>query len=154
MPEFKIIVRKNERRLDLFEGENLRKTYLVALGSCPLGAKEVEGDGKTPEGKYYIFTKNRKSKFHLSLAISYPSPEDAEFGRSKGLISGKELAEITAADELRAKPPQKTGLGGEIYIHGGGIDGDWTEGCIAMADEDISELFDLVERGTTVEIFQ
>ena len=153
MPDFKIIIRKRERRLDLFESEILRETYAIALGSCPLGAKEVEGDGKTPEGKYYVFAKNPASKFHLSLALSYPSPEDANMGLAKGLINSEEYSEFIAAGNGLAKPPQKTRLGGEIYIHGGGIDGDWTQGCIAMTDEDVTELFGLVERGTKVEIY-
>jgi murein L,D-transpeptidase YafK len=153
MQKFKIIIKKSERRLELFEGESLRKGYAIALGSCPLGAKETEGDGKTPEGGYYVFTKNPKSKFHLSLAVSYPSPEDAESGLAKGLISHDEYSQLVAAEKTSARPPQKTRLGGEIYIHGGGIESDWTEGCIAMTDDDISELFGLVERGTRVEIY-
>jgi murein L,D-transpeptidase YafK len=153
MPVFKIVIRKSERRLELFEGEDLRKAYPIALGSCPLGSKEVEGDGKTPEGEYYVFTKNPESKFRLSLAISYPSPVDAEIGLAKGLITVEEYSELIAAGNSFARPPQKTRLGGEIYIHGGGIEGDWTEGCIALSDDDISELFSVVERGTRVEIY-
>lgn len=153
MSELKIIIRKSERRLELFEGDNLRRSYAIALGSCPLGAKETEGDGKTPEGEFYVFTKNPKSKYHLSLALSYPSPVDATSGLAKGLISAEEHAELIAAGKALAKPLQKTRLGGEIYIHGGGIDGDWTEGCIAMSNDDISELFHLIERGTKVEIY-
>lgn len=150
---FKIIIKKSDRRLELFEGETLRKAYPIALGSCPLGAKETEGDGKTPEGEYYVFTKNPKSKFHLSLAVSYPSPVDAKSGLAKGLISAEEYSDLIASENASARPPQKTRLGGEIYIHGGGIESDWTEGCIALSDEDISELFGLVERGTRVEIY-
>ena len=153
MPDLKIVIRKSERRLELLEDGKLHRSYRIVLGSCPTGGKEIEGDGRTPEGEFYIFTKNPKSKYHLSLAISYPSPEVAKRGLKVGLISQGEFDEIAAAKETISKPPQKTALGGEIYIHGGGIDGDWTEGCIALDDEDMSELFGLVERGTKVEIF-
>ena len=153
MPEFKIVIKKSARRIELLEGDKLYRRYPIVLGSCPTGGKEIEGDGKTPEGEFYVFTKNPKSKYHLSLAVSYPSSEDAKRGLESGLISQGEFEEIIAAKETISKPPQKTALGGEIYIHGGGVDGDWTEGCIALADHDMSELFELGERGTKVEIY-
>lgn len=153
MPQLKIIIRKSDRRLELLEGEQLRKAYRIALGSCPFGNKEVEGDHRTPEGEFYIFTKNPKSKFHLSLGISYPSPKDAKRGLESGLISQEEFAKIVAAGSVMGKPPQNTPLGGEIYIHGGGVDGDWTKGCIALDNQDIAELFELVQRGAQVEIY-
>ena len=138
--------------MEVIECREVLKSYRIALGTNPIGDKEVEGDGKTPEGEFYIFTKNPTSKFTLSLGISYPSPEDAERGLEKGLITNEEFAEILSASQAVVKPPQKTALGGEIYIHGGGTDGDWTRGCIALAENDIRELFDLIDRGTRVEI--
>jgi len=152
MTSTSIIVRKSERRLDLIRDGELRKIYRIALGPSPIGDKQVEGDGKTPEGEFYIFTKNPRSKFTLSLGLSYPSRKDAERGLAAGLISNDEYADILAALREGLKPPQKTALGGEIYIHGGGLAGDWTKGCIAMADDDIRELFEQVERGDTVTI--
>jgi murein L,D-transpeptidase YafK len=148
----RIDIRKNARRLELYDGDRLVKSYSIVLGSAPSGKKEIEGDGKTPEGKFYIFTKNPKSKFHLSLGISYPSAEDADRGLEHGLISREEYDSINSSVGNKKAPPQKTKLGGEVYIHGGGTAGDWTEGCIALKNEDIAELFDTVPVGTPVTI--
>ena len=112
----------------------------------------AEGDGRTPEGDFYIFAKNPESRFHLSLAVSYPSKKDAARGLAAGLINEAEYAEIVHADATGGRPPQKTGLGGEIYIHGGGIDGDWTEGCVALENNEIEEIFALIPIGTKVTI--
>jgi len=142
--EPRIIIRKADRTLDLFDGKALVRSYPIVLGFDPAGDKGREGDGKTPEGEFYIFTKNPESKFYLSLGISYPSVEDAERGLRDGLISSAEHRAILDAVAAKRMPPQKTALGGEIYIHGGGLEGDWTEGCIAMKNEDIRELFDAV----------
>jgi murein L,D-transpeptidase YafK len=125
--------------MQLMAGEKVIKTYKVALGNQPVGAKERQGDGKTPEGKYLINWKNPKSQFHLSLHISYPN----------------------AADRARAK---KLGVnpGGDIFIHGVGKTfgwlgaqhrlSDWTLGCIAVTNEEIEEVYALVRIGTAVEI--
>lgn len=147
-----LLVRKFDRKLELYDAGKLVKTYSIALGSQPKGDKEVEGDGKTPEGKFYIFTKNPRSKFHLSLGISYPSTDDADRGLKDRHITPKEHNEIVNAIEARKMPPQKTALGGEIYIHGGGTLTDWTDGCIALADADIEELFNVILVGSEVEI--
>lgn len=148
----RIIVKKGERVLQLFDGEKLIKTYKIALGFAPEGDKEKEGDGKTPEGEFYIFTKNAKSKFYLSLGVSYPSIDDAERGFQSNLIGKKEHDEIIAAVNAKKTPLQKTKLGGEIYIHGGGAKGDWTFGCVALEDEDMKEIFDAVSVGAIVKI--
>jgi murein L,D-transpeptidase YafK len=148
----RIVIKKGARLLELYDGENLIRSYKIVLGFAPAGDKEREGDGKTPEGEFYLFTKNSKSRFHLSLGISYPSKDDAERGLEAGLVSRSEHGEIVAAIERRAAPPQKTALGGEIYIHGGGIESDWTEGCIAMKNEEIEELYNAVPIGAKVTI--
>jgi murein L,D-transpeptidase YafK len=149
----RIEIRKAARTLSVFGGDALLKTYRVALGFSPSGDKEIEGDGKTPEGRFYIFTKNPESKFHLSLGISYPSIDDAERGLTNDLISQHEADSIVRSINENGKPMQKTKLGGEIYIHGGGVENDWTDGCIALKDNEIEELFELVSRGTFVDIF-
>ncbi len=146
----RIEISKSARRLELFDGERLVMGFAVSLGSKPEGDKTVEGDGRTPEGEFYIFTKNEESKFHLSLGLSYPNREDADRGLADEIISAEEYAEIVGAIESGAMPPQKTALGGEIYIHGGGCDSDWTEGCIAMENDEMSYLFSVVEKGTPV----
>lgn len=148
----RLVVHKTSRTLDVYDGLLLVKTYPIALGFAPDGDKEREGDGKTPLGTFYVFTKNPKSQFHLSLGLSYPSKEDAKRGLASGLISTVEHDAIVSAINAGKMPPQKTALGGEIYIHGGGTDSDWTWGCTALKNEDIEELFRAVEVGTPVEI--
>ncbi len=147
-----IVVKKSKRTLELFDGKRLVRTYKMVLGFTPTGNKEVEGDGRTPEGEFYVFTKNAESRFHLSLGVSYPAPDDAKRGLAKKLITAEEAAEIEKAIAEKGMPLQKTGLGGEIYIHGGGTDNDWTDGCVALKDEEITELFNAVPVGTTVRI--
>lgn len=148
----KILVKKKERKLEIFDGEKLIKSYDISLGFVPEGDKEIEGDGKTPEGEFYIFTKNPESLFFLSLGISYPNIEDAERGLKNGLISQADHDEIVKAINDKTMPPQKTKLGGEIYIHGGGCKADWTAGCMALENEKMQEIFNAVEVGTTVKI--
>src|SRR5215207_1710518 len=120
LAEPRIIVRKNARTLELYDGKRLLKTYTVVLGFAAVGDKEKEGDGKTPEGDFYVFTRNSQSKFHLSLGLSYPSISDAKRGLRDGTITPKEHDAIVSAIEKKEMPPQNTALGGEIYIHGGG----------------------------------
>lgn len=148
----RIVIRKKERSLEVYDGDRLVKTYAIALGFAPEGDKEREGDGRTPEGEFYVFTKNPKSQFHLSLGLSYPSKDDAKRGLANGLISVAEHDAIVSAINAGKMPPQKTALGGEIYIHGGGRDNDWTWGCTALKNEDIEEIFRSIEVGTKVEI--
>lgn len=147
-----LLVKKNERKLELRDGEKLIKTYDLALGFAPIGDKRRQGDGKTPEGEFYIFTKNPKSRFYLSLGVSYPSTDDAERGFREKLITEKERNRIIEAINERKTPLQNTSLGGEIYIHGGGALNDWTQGCVALANEDIKELFDVLPVGTKIVI--
>ncbi|MBK9155320.1 MAG: L,D-transpeptidase [Chloracidobacterium sp.] len=147
-----IVIRKSARVLELFDGDRLAHSFPVVLGFSPDLDKEREGDGRTPEGEYLIVVKNPESSFHLSLGINYPGPKDAEAGFAAGLITQAEYHEILDAAENRKLPPQKTALGGEIYIHGGGCDGDWTRGCIALDNSAMTELFDAVPVGTGVRI--
>lgn len=155
LPELKeprLIVKKKDRVLKVYDGDKFIRTYKIALGFTPAGDKEVEGDGKTPEGNFYIFTKNAESKFYLSLGVSYPSVDDAERGLKEGIISQEEHDAIIEAIKEKKMPPQNTKLGGEIYIHGGGRMLDWTAGCMALPDEEMKELFDAIPIGTPVEI--
>jgi murein L,D-transpeptidase YafK len=135
----RILIEKAKRALTLFEKNEPLKTYQVALGREPVGAKRREGDGRTPEGTYVIAGRKSDSAFHRALRISYPSEAD--------------LARARAAGE----PP-----GGDIMIHGlkNGLgwlgrlhtSSDWTEGCIAVTNEEIEEIWDAVPDGTPVEI--
>lgn len=145
-----IVIRKNARKLFLYDAERWIKTYKIALGFEPTGDKEREGDGRTPEGEFYIAVKNPKSKYFLSLGLNYPTPKHAAVGLSGDLISQIEYDEILKAHREMRLPNQKTRLGGEIYIHGGGTLWDWTEGCAALENEDVSEIFTVAEIGTKV----
>ena len=144
----RICIEKSARRLTLLgEKEEVLFACPVALGAHPIGPKEREGDGKTPEGDYFICLKKR-GKYGPSLGISYPSVEDAlRLGADEALL--RCIRERTAQ---RKRPPWGTPLGGEIYLHGGGTEGDWTAGCVALADADAESLYARVPLGTPVRI--
>jgi murein L,D-transpeptidase YafK len=148
----KIVIKKKARVLEVYDGVDLIKSYTVVLGFTPVGDKEREGHGKTPEGEFYIFTKNAKSRFHLSVGLSYPSMDVAVSCLTSGIITVQERDEIVRAIDAGKRPLQKTALGGEIYIHGGGVTSDWTDGCIALKNDDVEEIFNAVEVGTKVVI--
>lgn len=148
----RIMVRKSERKLELYSDNVLLKTYKVGLGLNPVADKKQEGDRCTPEGEFYIFTKNNKSAYYLSLGLSYPNAEDADRGLRDGLITKAEYGAIRAAIGKKKMPPQNTRLGGEIYIHGHGAGSDWTWGCVALENEDVREIYDAVSVGTPVTI--
>ena len=148
----RLLAEKSRRTLTVFSGGRPVKTYRIALGDSPVKPKEREGDGKTPEGTFYVCLKNSESRYHLSLGLSYPSAPDAERGVREKLISKREQREILDAVRHYRKPPWNTKLGGEIMIHGGGTKRDWTEGCLALSDHDVEELYPLIPLGTPVEI--
>lgn len=148
----RIVVMKGKRRMQLYSGGAVVRTYRIGLGLSPVADKVRQGDRATPEGEFYIFTKNNKSAFYLSLGISYPNLEDAERGLRDGLISRAQRDGIVRAIKRKATPPQNTRLGGDIYIHGNGAKSDWTWGCVALENVDMRELFDSVPVGTPVTI--
>lgn len=145
-------VRKTDRVLVVYSDGRPAKTYRMVLGSEPVGDKEREGDRRTPEGEFYVCTKNAQSQYHRSIGLSYPDAEDAERGLAAGLISKREHRTILDAVRHLKQPPWNTALGGEIMIHGGGVHTDWTAGCIALADTDIEEIFNALPLGTKVAI--
>jgi len=148
----RIVVYKRERKLELYSNKKLIRTYRVGLGFSPVNDKVREGDGATPEGDFYVFVKNNKSAYYLSLGISYPNVEDAERGLRDGLITTAQYNAIVEAHKKKTAPPQYTKLGGLIYIHGNGAKSDWTWGCIALENGQMKELFDAVSVGTPVTI--
>lgn len=151
--DLRIVVKKASRRLFLYDADNhLLKTYRIALGRQPTGAKREEGDGATPEGEYYVTHGNPRSHFHLSLGLSYPNADDARSGLSRGAITKAEQESIADAIARHATPPQHTRLGGDIFLHGGGASTDWTAGCIALENADIDDLFQRVPVGAHVTI--
>ena len=148
----RIVVYKSERKLELYSDQTLLRTYRVGLGFSPAADKKREGDGATPEGDFYVFVKNNKSAYYLSLGVSYPNPEDAARGLRDGLITKAQHDAIVAAHRKKTAPPQYTNLGGLIYIHGHGAKSDWTWGCVALENEHMKELYDAVSVGTPVTI--
>jgi murein L,D-transpeptidase YafK len=135
----RIVVEKSARRFSIFRDGNQIKSYRIALGRNPVGAKQEEGDMKTPEGIYKIDSRNPQSSFHLALHISYPSGEDDRRASARGVSAGS-----------------------DIMIHGirngrGWIGAfhrwsNWTAGCIALTDEEIEELWRVTPDATTIEI--
>lgn len=148
----KIVVSKSARQLSLYSDGRVVRTYKIALGTNPVDDKVRQGDRSTPEGDFYVCVKNARSNFYLSLGLSYPNVEDAERGLRDKLITRSQRDAIVRAIQNKRRPPWDTALGGEIFIHGGGTEGDWTWGCVALANHDIKELFDAVPMGTSVQI--
>lgn len=148
----RIEVIKSRRELILYSRGAVVRMYRVGLGSNPTDDKSVQGDGCTPEGEFFVCSKNPKSNYYLSLGLSYPNEEDAERGLRDELISRGQRNQIV--DSIRAGecPPWNTRLGGEVFIHGNGSSSDWTLGCVALDNEDIKELYDAIPRGTPVTI--
>jgi murein L,D-transpeptidase YafK len=147
-----IVVTKSKRQLQLYSDGVVVRTYKVGLGLNPVPDKVRQGDRATPEGEFYVFTKNDKSAFYLSLGVSYPNVEDAGRGLRDNLITQAQHDAIVQAIKRKATPPQNTALGGDIYIHGNGAGSDWTWGCVALENADIKELFNTVPVGTAVTI--
>ena len=147
-----IVILKSQRKLELYSAAKLVRTYKIGLGLNPVPDKQREGDRATPEGEFFIFTKNPRSAFHLSLGVSYPNIEDAERGLKSGLITRAQRNTIVRAIKRKQGPPQDTALGGLIYIHGNGASSDWTWGCVALENEDIEELYQAIPVGTPVTI--
>ena len=135
----KVVVVKSERTLTLLAHGKVIRSYKIALGGVPVGAKERQGDHKTPEGNYVLDRRNPKSKFYKSIHVSYPNEQDRRNAEKKG-----------------ASP------GGDIMIHGlqngfGYVGAahraiDWTDGCIAVTDSEMDEIWKLVEDGTPIEV--
>ena len=145
-----VVIHKSERAVGLYLNGRLSRTYPCALGSRPVGHKQREGDARTPEGLYYVCTRNQRSNFHLFLGISYPNADDATAARGDARISPEELRAIADAIAARRQPPWDTPLGGEIGLHGGGASGDWTLGCIALGNRAIEDLWDQLRLGDPV----
>jgi len=128
-----VIVAKERRKLYLMSDRQVIRQYPIGLGFAPEGDKQVQGDGKTPEGRYRIDRRNPESAFYLSLGISYPNARDIAEARRLG------------------KDP-----GGDIFIHGespGRMDGrDWTAGCISVTNPHMREIYAMVRDGTVIDI--
>lgn len=148
----RLLVEKSKRLLTVFDGEQVLFCCPVALGKNPTGHKQREGDGRTPEGNYFICLKRESGKYGPALGISYPSWRDAQRAAEDGRLDPSLLPLFEAAEREQKRPPWGTSLGGEIYLHGGGTASDWTAGCIALENKNMAELFALCHEGDRVEI--
>lgn len=144
---------KEKRLLVVKSQQKPIKYFSVGLGFAPTGDKVQEGDGKTPEGSFYVCQKVPNSNYHKAFLISYPSPTHAKAGFERKSISEKQYQNILYAHKVKGIPPQNTALGGLIEIHGNGSSSDWTLGCIALEDTCIDELWKVVTVGTLVTIY-
>ena len=133
-----VVVEKQRRQLSLYhQGRLLRQYQGLQFGRQPRGHKQFEGDGRTPEGRYVIAARNPRSAYHLSLRISYPGPHDAAHAARHGRLPG-----------------------GDIFIHGQPngwpvgerVPGDWTDGCIALTNAEMEELWHGVPDGISIVI--
>ena len=148
----RVVIEKNARLLTLTDGARALLRCRIALGRAPEGRKEMEGDGRTPEGVYRVCLVKEAGKYGRSLGLSYPSPEDARQALAKGQIDGRTFEAIRLAHAQNRRPPWGTPLGGEIYIHEGGTAADWTQGCVALEEKDMNVLFSYRNKIDEVEI--
>lgn len=134
-----VLIKKKQRKLYLIKNGKTYRTYSVRLGSNPVGHKQKDGDERTPEGQYVLDSRNENSKFHKSIHISYPNQEDQKYAKEAGLDPG-------GAIMIHGQP---NGLGWAWRLLSLW---DWTDGCIAVNNHDMDEIWNLVENGTSIEI--
>jgi murein L,D-transpeptidase YafK len=134
-----IIVKKAERRLYLMRHGEVLRSYRVALGLMPEGPKERSGDYRTPEGRYQLTRRNPRSEFFLSIQVSYPNDEDLRRAHHDHLDPGGLIMLHGLPNTLRHSP--------EYYAKA-----DWTDGCIAMSNSDMVELWMMTQDNTPIDI--
>ena len=162
----KIVILKSAQTLELHQNDGTTRTFRVCLGLNPIGPKKITGDQKTPEGDYFICSKSTESRFHRFLGISYPGVADAQTAFEHGMISLDDRNAVIKSVQSGKTPPWNTKLGGWVGIHGYPTDWrkrlwvilyfpkphNWTDGCIAMWNFEVEELFNRVGIGTPVKI--
>jgi murein L,D-transpeptidase YafK len=134
-----IVVRKAQRRLYLMDGDRIVRSYRIALGLDPVGPKERDGDFRTPEGRYYLARRNPRSNYFLSIQISYPNARDLERAHVHHWQTGGSIMIHGLPNRLKSSP--------WYYQHN-----DWTDGCIAVSDADMVEIWLLAHDGTPIDI--
>jgi murein L,D-transpeptidase YafK len=134
-----VLVLKSKRQLLLLRDGSVLRSFHIALGRNPRGAKIEEGDGRTPEGHYVLDWRNPESRYYRSIHISYPSPSDVERAQALGVSPGSEIM-------IHGLP---NGLGPIGPAH---VRSDWTEGCIAVTDAEMDEIWAMVDSGTPIDI--
>lgn len=135
----RVLVVKGERRLYLYQGEELLRSYQIALGKNPVGHKQRRGDNRTPEGRYTLDRRIVDSKFYRAIHISYPNERDAQLAAAKGVHPGGSI--------MIHGVPNRYSDGKDFFVRH-----DWTEGCIAVTNEDMFEIWQLVAENTPIEI--
>ena len=159
---YSIEISKSDRILVVKQNNKIIKKYNIAHGRGGKGTKIRSGDNKTPTGTYRAIDFKTNSKFHFFIQLNYPNPLDAWRGYRNEVISAAEFKQIIQAYKRKTLPPQSTGLGGYIGIHGIGLMSaeksriheahNWTEGCIALRNEEVNELKKYIALGTKVVI--
>ncbi len=133
----KIVVHKRLRALCLLRGGDTVKTYQISLGRNPIGPKDRQGDGRTPEGSYTIDWRKPTSSYHLALHISYPNSFDKTRAKRRGVPAGGMIM-------IHGSPNGFAWIGNQHPLS------DWTDGCIAVSNSEIEELWRCVPDGTTI----
>jgi murein L,D-transpeptidase YafK len=132
-------VLKGPRRLLLLQGSRVLRDYEIALGRNPTGPKHNHGDGRTPEGRYELDWRIEDSRYHRAMHISYPNEGDLDFARRAGLSAGDGVM-------IHGLPDRASWVGDVQSSY------DWTNGCIAVSDDEMDEIWELVDDGTPIEI--
>jgi murein L,D-transpeptidase YafK len=135
----KVVILKSDHIMTLMNGSRVLRSYRIALGRSPVGRKTRRGDHRTPEGNYTVDAKESHSRFHLALHISYPNQADRERAQRAGVDTGGDV-------EIHGL---QNGLGWIGSLHRAI---DWTDGCIAVTDSEIDEIWGIIPVGTPVEI--
>ena len=134
----RVLVRKAERRMYLMRGDDVLRAYRIALGLNPGGAKERAGDFRTPEGSYRLTRRNTRSDFFLSIQVNYPSVQDVQHARRNGWDPGGSIMIHGLPNRLKRDP--------DYYSR------DWTDGCIAVSNSDMVEIWLLTNNNTPIDI--
>jgi len=134
-----VVVEKSKNLLSLYKANRLLASYHAVFGGHPVGPKEMNGDGKTPEGRYILDSKKSNSAFHKAFHVSYPNSKDVERAKKLGVDPGGDIM----------VHGQKNGLGWASFIS---QRFNWSRGCIALSNEDIDAMWEAVDGGTPIEI--
>ncbi len=137
-----VVVKKSERKLVLFSAGEIVRDYDIALGDNPLGHKQFEGDERTPEGRYILDWRNKNSKYYRSIHISYPNKEDQQFAGAQGREPGGMIM-------IHGRPNERLDAASTWILDRF----DWTDGCIAVKNEEMDEIWAAIDNGTPIEIY-
>ena len=134
----RVVVYKSERRMDLMKGSEVLRSFRISLGLMPRGHKELQGDFRTPEGRYYLTRRNARSDFFLSIQVSYPNERDIRHAKANGWDPGGSIMIHGLPNSLKREPAYYTR--------------DWTDGCIAVSNSDMIEIWLLTNNNTPIDI--